>query len=229
VSTFALIHGAWHGAWCWSALVDELEGRGHRAVALELPSDDPAFAFSDYARLAVEAVEGEEDVVVVAHSLLGCAAPLVAAARPVRRVVYLTPILPQVGRSLNEQFGAGEPILRRGAMAAVGLDDEGRSHWTDLEAAVDVLFGDVAPERGRAAAAQLRPQSRTPHAEPFPLAAFPDAPATCVVCAEDRCMNNDWVRRASRERLGVECVELPGSHSPMLSRPAALADVLVAG
>jgi pimeloyl-ACP methyl ester carboxylesterase len=225
VSTFALIHGAWHGAWCWSELVPELEARGQRAVALELPSDDNALGFSDYARLVDGAVEGEEDVVVVAHSLMGCAAPLVAAAR---RIVFLTAILPQVGRSLNQQFEAGEAILRPGSMASVALGEDGRSRFTDQDAAADLLFGDLERGRAVAAVAQLRSQSRTPHAEPFPLAAFPDVPVTSVVCADDRVMNNDWVRRASRERFGVECVELPGGHSPMLSRPGALADLLVA-
>ena len=221
MSTFALVHGAWHGAWCWSELIPQLEARGHRAVAVELPSEDDGAAFSDYARIVADAPGA--DAVVVAHSLMGCAAPLV----PARHTVYLTPILPQVGHSLDEQFAAGEPILAPGAMAGVGVQD-GRSRWTDPEAAVDVLFGDVDRERALAAARRLRPQSRTPHAEPFPLDAFPDRPATVVVCADDRCMNNDWVRRAARDRLGAECVELPGSHSPMLSRPAALADLLAA-
>ena len=42
MTTFALIHGAWHGAWCWERLAAELERRGHRAVAVDLPCDDPA-------------------------------------------------------------------------------------------------------------------------------------------------------------------------------------------
>ena len=83
MSTFALIHGAWHGAWCWSELVPELEARGHRAVAVELPIEDNALAFSDYARLVTEAVDGSDDVIVVAHSLGGCTAPMVPAARVV--------------------------------------------------------------------------------------------------------------------------------------------------
>jgi hypothetical protein len=37
VTLFALVHGAWHGAWCWDRLVGELEGRGHRTAAIDLP------------------------------------------------------------------------------------------------------------------------------------------------------------------------------------------------
>ena len=42
MTTFALVHGAWHGAWCWEPVMAELERRGHRAVAVDLPCDDPA-------------------------------------------------------------------------------------------------------------------------------------------------------------------------------------------
>jgi hypothetical protein len=46
------------------------------------------------------------------------------------------------------------------------------------------------------------------------------------VAAEDRIVNPAWSRRAARERLGVDPVELPGGHSPFLSRPGPLAEVL---
>ena len=48
-----------------------------------------------------------------------------------------------------------------------------------------------------------------------------------IVCRDDRAVSPDWSRAAARELLGVEPVELPGSHSPFLSRPAELADLLV--
>ena len=47
-----------------------------------------------------------------------------------------------------------------------------------------------------------------------------------VPAMQDRLVGPDWSRRVSRDRLGVEAVELPGSHSPFWSRPAELADVL---
>jgi hypothetical protein len=47
-----------------------------------------------------------------------------------------------------------------------------------------------------------------------------------IVCTEDRAISPDWSRSAARDALGVEPYELPGSHSPFLSRPAHLADVL---
>jgi DNA helicase-2/ATP-dependent DNA helicase PcrA len=50
--------------------------------------------------------------------------------------------------------------------------------------------------------------------------------STYVVGAEDRAVSPDWGRRVAPERLGVEAVQLHSSHSPMLSRPADLANLL---
>jgi pimeloyl-ACP methyl ester carboxylesterase len=47
-----------------------------------------------------------------------------------------------------------------------------------------------------------------------------------VRCLDDRVVDPDWQVRAAQERLDVHTIDLPGGHSPFLSRPAALADVL---
>ena len=75
MTTFALIHGAWHEAWCWEPLIPELERRGHRAVAVDLPGDDPSAATMDNARLIADSLaDVGDDVVVVGHSLGGITA-----------------------------------------------------------------------------------------------------------------------------------------------------------
>ena len=48
-------------------------------------------------------------------------------------------------------------------------------------------------------------------------------PELQILCRNDRAVDPDWSRRVARERLGVEAIELPGGHSPFLSRPAELA------
>src|SRR3954471_22391695 len=66
MATFALVHGAWHGKWCWERLVPELESRGHRAIAMDLPTDDPGATFETYADVVAEhlAPEGEDGMSV---------------------------------------------------------------------------------------------------------------------------------------------------------------------
>jgi pimeloyl-ACP methyl ester carboxylesterase len=229
VSTFALVHGAWHGAWCWERLTPELEARGHRVVAPDLPCEDPSATFPTYADVVLDALEtAEEDVVLVGHSLAGNTIPLVADRRPVSRLVYLCALVPIPGRSFVEQTKEERDAFIPGYQAGLIADDQGRSTWIDEEIARHTFFGDCDERDARAAFQRLRPQATAPYDVPCPIDAFPATPRTYVVCTEDRIVNPDWSRRVARERLDAELVELPGSHSPFLSRPVALAEVLCA-
>src|SRR5690349_7468589 len=90
MATFALVHGAWHDAWCWERVASVLRQAGHEVVAPQLPSDDGSADFDAYADVVCAALEGRaDDVVVVAHSLAGSTGALVADRRPVRHLVYL--------------------------------------------------------------------------------------------------------------------------------------------
>jgi pimeloyl-ACP methyl ester carboxylesterase len=229
MTAFALVPGAWHGAWCWDALVDELERGGHTAVAVDLPCDDPAATFSTYADVVVDAISGEpDDIVVVGHSLGGHTVPLVAARRPVGRLVYLCALLADPGRSLIDQLGPEPEMLLPEYRGGVRTDELGRSCWQDFEIASAVFYADCDGDVARAAFDRLRPQAQRAHGEPCPMATQPDVLCSYVVCAEDAIVNPQWSRRAARERLGVDPIELPGSHSPFLSRPTDLAALLTA-
>ena len=97
--TFALVHGAWHGAWAWDALIPELEAHGHRVVAPDLPCEDVNAGAAEYARVVIDAGDGSHDVIVVGHSLGGMSVPLV----PARMHVYLGAYVPQPGRALIDR------------------------------------------------------------------------------------------------------------------------------
>jgi pimeloyl-ACP methyl ester carboxylesterase len=62
--------------------------------------------------------------------------------------------------------------------------------------------------------------------EPCPLRALPAVPSAYIACGDDRTITPAWQRKAARELLAVEPVELPGGHCPHVGRPEALADVL---
>jgi pimeloyl-ACP methyl ester carboxylesterase len=227
VATFSLVHGAWHGAWCWESLVPELERGGHRVIAVDLPCEDPDATLSDYADVVVESLEGVDDVVLVAHSLGGQTAPLVAARRPVQRLVYLCALLVDPGRSLLDQLGDEPEMLLPRYRDGLGTDAQGRSCFVDFEVAREAFFADCDEDVARSAYERLRCQGQTAHGLPCPLDAHPDVPTEYVVGSADGIVNPAWSRRAARERLGVEPIEIAGSsHSPFLSRPAELAALL---
>ncbi len=108
VMHFALVHGGWHGAWCWDRLTPELEARGHRVIAIDLPCEDPTATCETYAEVVARALEAQEveDVVVVGHSLAGLTIPLVAARRPVSRLIYLCALVPIPGCSFVDNWRA---------------------------------------------------------------------------------------------------------------------------
>jgi pimeloyl-ACP methyl ester carboxylesterase len=226
VAVYGLIHGAYHGAWCWDFLAPELDLRGHRAIAVDLPTENPTAGVSRYADLVIEALAGvEEDVVLVAHSLGGLVAPVVAVHRPVRQIFYIAGVLPEPGRSLaHQQLEHPDMVFQADKI------DNGDGTWSwPADDAGRAFYHDCAAERRRYAVARLRRQSRAPHEEPSPLTGLPDVPSTYVVCADDHALRPRWQRETARTRLGVEPLELPGSHCPFLARPEELADVLIGG
>jgi pimeloyl-ACP methyl ester carboxylesterase len=229
MSTFALVHGAWHGAWCWERLTPELEALGHGVIAIDLPIDDSSASFDDYADTVCAAlvdVSGE-DLVLVGHSLAGQIIPLVAARRPLRHLVYLCGLPAIPGQSLMQQMAQETDMLNPDYTRGLSeKDSEGRRTWIDKRLAHFHLFGDCDEDAANAAFARLRPQSVVPYKVPCPLSALPVVDSTYVVCEEDRMANPDWSRRIAHEWLNAEVVELPGSHSPFLSRPRALAELL---
>jgi pimeloyl-ACP methyl ester carboxylesterase len=225
MTTFALVHGAWHGAWCWERLLAPLEARGHGAVAVDLPAEDldaGLDAYADMVSAFLTPVEG--DVVVVGHSLNGLILPLVAARRPVAAIVYLAAFVPLEGKSMDDQLADSTlPIVTLRDRAE--RDDEGRSQWTDEAAATRSLYPDLAPEDARWAFQQLRPQAQTSQREPHP-SGLPPVRAASIVCARDPAINPQWSRVVAGERLGVAPIELDAGHFPMISEPEALADAL---
>lgn len=226
MSTFALVHGAWHGAWCWDRLVPELEALGHSAVTVDLPSEDPTAAGATYARVVVDALAAAgagDDVIAVGHSLGGVTIPLVAAARPVRHLVYLTPAVPRVGSSLVEAMGS-EPINAVDVLAELEQVEGGFLRLQ--EAMWPQLYNRCTAEDVAWAGARLRLQSLTPMIEPFPLAAFPDVPATVLLGEDDRLIDVAMMTDIVRQRLGVEPVVIPSDHSPFICMPGELARIL---
>ena len=88
MATYVLIHGAWHGAWCWDYVKAELEKEGHHVITPNLPIDTSA-TLVDYADLVVKEIEDAEDPVVVGHAMAGLLLPIIAEKTFVRELVYL--------------------------------------------------------------------------------------------------------------------------------------------
>lgn len=226
MTTVALVHGAFHGAWCFDRLLPELERHGLRPLAIDLPKEDASAGNVHNAEVICDALAEHEDVVLVGHSLAGLTVPLVAARRPLRRLVYLCALVPQPGLSGFDWIpAAGVSVFD---WAAHQLDQgDGTALW-DVAQGTEMFVNLCTPADQAWAAARLGRQAWLPSSEPCPLAVLPTCPSAYIACTHDRVIDPAWQRRAAREQLGVEPVELVADHSPFLSCPAALADALAA-
>jgi pimeloyl-ACP methyl ester carboxylesterase len=218
VTSFCLMHGAWHEPSCWDELTPRLLERGHAVVVPDLPLQDPEAGFDERIRPALEAIDGVEGpMVIVGHSQGTAYSSLVAAARPDAVLVHLCPRL----GGFEPPAGAPE-MFRQGVPFPETLAD-GTSTW-DEDIALEALYGRVPAPRAAMLAGRLRPMAMPPGE--YPLAGPPGNPTVLIYAADDELFEPEWERFMARELLDVEPIEIPGGHFPMAQDPTALAELL---
>jgi pimeloyl-ACP methyl ester carboxylesterase len=134
--------------------------------------------------------------------------------------VYLCAYVPQPDRALIER---GADAFGPGFADSVVRDALKRSWWPDPAAAAHDL---QYPSGTTALASRLRRQARKPIVEPSPVAAMPTTPSAYIVCTDDYAIPPAWQRRVAHEELGVVAIELHSGHSPMLTCPRELTEIL---
>lgn len=219
MAVFILVHGSTHSPRAWDLVRFELERKKHTVITPELPADEPDASGTRYADVIADSIAEREAPIVVAHSASGWFLPLVAARRPVRRLVYLAATVPRIGCSFLERLQSEPEMINP---AWVGKDPR------EEAVANEFLFHDCPPERLAWAHATLRLLiARRVATEHYPLEEWPAVPVSYIVCSDDRTINPVWSRKIARDELGVEPMEIPGGHCPYVSRPDVLADILM--
>src|SRR5687767_11308328 len=140
MATFVLLHGAGSDSWYWHLVTPLLEAAGHDVVAVDLPCDDDTAGLADYVDTVVDAVGDRQGLVLVAQSLAGFTAPLVAERVPVDLIVLVAAMVPAPGETAGDWWtntGQGE------AMEALAVA-EGREP-EDWDPAT-VFLHDLPPE-----------------------------------------------------------------------------------
>ncbi|WP_099023797.1 alpha/beta fold hydrolase [Mycolicibacterium palauense] len=236
---FVLVHGGFHAAWCWDRTVEELRRRGHDAVAVDLPGHgarlDEESTLQNRRQAIVEVLRPGD--VLVGHSGGGFDATLAADAAPglVGHIVYLAAALPREGRTYPEAMAMrnseeGRFDADTGEMLAyLRFDDDGAMTFADFDGAWKYFYHDCDEATARWAFERLGPErfgdtTVTPVSVPAFWAA--DLPRSFIVCEQDRSMPR-WLADTVAQRLGVEQLSIDTSHSPFLSRPGELAELLV--
>ena len=126
MTTFVLVHGAWHGGWCWRRVSERLTAKGHRVFCPTLTGLgerahllSPAVDAQTHVRDVLGLLEAEElqDVVLVGHSYAGIVISGVAAQarQRLRALIYLDALLLEDGQSWADAFPPEVANARRKA------------------------------------------------------------------------------------------------------------------
>ena len=222
-ATIVLVHGAWHGSWCWDAVREVLEADGFATAAVDNPSvtkpGSDLAADGDNLRAALDAIDGP--IVLVGHSYGGAVISDAGAHPNVVRLVYLTAFALDAGESvMQNSLGGGEDMKLAEALVFAG---DGVN--VEPDRIVEFFYHDCTAPVADAAAAQLLPMSMAAMAGVSRGAAWREKPASYIVCTDDRAIPVA-LQRACAARVGDDVIEMSTSHSPFLSRADDLANVL---
>lgn len=234
--TFVLVHGGWHGGWCWRKLLEPLRGTGRRVFTPTLTGlGERAHLASPSVGLGthiedVRAVLEQEDVtraVLVGHSSSGAVISGVAAACPERvsRLVYLDAFVPEVGESVMDLV----PPARREFFERLARESgDGWRIPLDRDAAI-AGWGVTDPVDVAWLRPRLRPQPLAPLADPLPPPGPPpDLPASYVHCLRGPTVATftAFAERARARPGRWETHELDAGHDAMITAPGELAGIL---
>jgi pimeloyl-ACP methyl ester carboxylesterase len=236
MSTFVLVHGGGHGAWCWYKIVPRLEAAGHRVITPDMPGHGldrtplAGLTQHDYAAALVAVLDAiDEPVVLVGHSMGGMTVELAAEQRPdkVAAAVFLTAVVLRDGQSMMThpelsadfagRIGPNMDVDQQTGAAIFPPDQAAAFFYSDCDAADIALANRLIV--GEPMSAMSTPIEIT--AERF------SAVATFgIVTTEDR-LNLPSLQRIMYDQVGVgKILTLDTSHSPFFSAPDALTEQL---
>ena len=239
MADFLLVHGAWHGAWCWRRVVPLLAQAGHRVHAVTLTGVgerahllSPAIDLETHITDVMAAMDSEEmaQAVLVVHSYAGMLGTAVADRRPQRlqHLVYLDAVLPRPG----ESWSSTHATATRNARIAAAQADPLYSFPPPDPSVFGLAADDHAWVQRRQTPHPGKPYTQVLDFDPHRVASVP---RTFINCTRPPLATID----ISRQRMvdptfwnggwltGSRVVEMATGHDPMVSDPQGLASILL--
>jgi pimeloyl-ACP methyl ester carboxylesterase len=231
--TFVLVHGAWHGGWCWTRVAERLRGAGHRVFTPTLTGLgdrahllSPQVSLDTFVQDVVATLEMEDltDGILVGHSFAG--APITGAAdrvpERIAHLVYLDAALPQNGESVFSRFSP-QIVAERRRLA------QETSGGLTLPAPPPSAYGVEAQEDVAWLQRHLRPQPFRGYQDPLRLQhPFGNGrKITYIACVKPVYPPVEVLHEYARNQPGWQYLELATGHNAMVLAPAALSDMLL--
>ncbi len=219
--TLVLVHGAWHNAEGFTRLQRELEIMGIASTTVELGSVGSVntelgdmYGDAEIVRAAIEGVAG--DCVVLGHSYGGLAITQGSAGlKKVKRLIFLTAFMLDNGETLYTACGSVDP-----AWWNVASD---KSRLT-ADTPENIFYNKCSPEIASEAASLLRTQSLPAFNQPITKVGWIEIASTYIICEQDHAIPV-FAQEAMSTRAS-EVVRINSDHSPFLSSPKELAEVI---
>ncbi|HEY6451449.1 MAG TPA: alpha/beta fold hydrolase [Steroidobacteraceae bacterium] len=236
MATYILVHGAWHGGWCWHRVAARLQRFAHLVTAPDLPSlgrdrtptkEVTLAQCTDHIAALVQSAA--EPVVLVGHSRGGIVLSEVAERIPaqIRTLVFVTAFLLESGRSVGD--AAAEDTESLVVPDALLFDDERHSVSLREEAVREIFYGECSDEDVMLARSLLTAEPRALLGTPVHTSAarFGSVPRIYIECTRDRAITLRAQRRMQAALPCRERITLDTDHSPFFSRAEELSDVLL--
>lgn len=226
-----LVHGAWHGAWCWERVIEALGRLGLRSEAIDLPGHgDSVEPLGDLHRDA-DAVRARldgigEPTLLVGHSYGGTVITDAGDHDAVRALVYVCAFMPTAGQSTMEAFDSQAPENAPPSElpGCTRFTDDGSVMFLDGDGVISTFYEDCDPAAQRWALERLGRQSTASLTQAPRHLGWTSKPTTYVVCTNDRAIPA-WQQRQMAQNAD-HVIEIEASHSPFLSKPDELATLL---
>jgi pimeloyl-ACP methyl ester carboxylesterase len=230
MSTYLLIHGSWHGAWCWYKVLPRLERAGHRVVAPDLPGlgiDRTPIAqisletWTDSVCRLLDAQD--EPVILVGHSRAGILISQAAERRPekVKALVYLAAFLLRQGESLLQLVGEDDASM---VFPNLVMAEDQRSATVRQSALKEVFYGKCSEEDIALARLLLAPEAMAPLATPIRISQcnFGRVPRVYIECGQDKAISPALQKKMYTALPCQKVISMDTDHSPFFSAPEAL-------
>ncbi len=234
MSTFVLVHGAWHGGWCWYKVAALLRQKGHTVLAPDLPGHGRdqtpinQVSMGSYAQRVADVMRSVgEPVILVGHSMGGFVISAAAEQQPqtVAKLVYLAAFLLDDGQTFGDAAARDS-----GSTVSSGLvpSADGASLTVAPDRLKEIFYGDCSDEDVTLAQLALGPESGAALGAQMHVTAqrWGRIPRVYIECTKDRAVSIAS-QRAMVERLPCEkVITLETDHSPFFSAPEQLAQHL---
>jgi pimeloyl-ACP methyl ester carboxylesterase len=231
IATFVLVHGAWHGSWCWKRVRKALQERGHDVFTPSLTGVgershllSPQVDLGTHIEDVVDLIRWEElsDVVLCGHSYGGCVITGVADRLPdrIRRLAYLDAFTPEDGESLLDILPGP---WRTQLLEATAREGEG---WKVPPIRVEVFNVNAGDREWVDRQCTMHPIATFRQAVELSGGWHASRPTTFILATEYH--DSPFAAFYDRARArGWKTLTMPCGHDVMLDRPADLTRALL--